>query len=89
MLWLGRLEKEHQQAYSAFNAAADHELETLLKRHTGKMAQDSFRRLYAGERKRLELLFAYFTQQHPCPLPELSAWLAEHGAELRRLLAER
>ena len=88
MLWVGRLEKEHAGAYSAFNAAADHELETLLKRHTGKMAQESFRRLYAGERKRLELFLAYFTQ-HPCPLPELSAWLAEHGAELRRLLAER
>jgi hypothetical protein len=64
-------------------------LETLLRRHPGKMAQDSFRRLFASDKKRLELLAAYFTEQYPCPLPELSAWLAQHGPELKRILAER
>ena len=88
MLCSARLEKEQPEAFLAFNAAADHELETLLKRHPGKMAQDSFRRVYQSDRKRLELLCAYFAH-NPCPLPELSAWLAEHGPELKRFLAER
>jgi hypothetical protein len=38
------------------------------------MAQDSFRRLFASDKKRLDLFVVYLT---------------EHGPELKRLFAER
>ena len=49
----------------------------MPQRFTGERAQASYRRLYAGEKKRLELFAAYFTI-NPCPIPELTAWLVEH-----------
>jgi hypothetical protein len=48
------------------------------------MAQDSYRRLYASDRKRLELLARYFAQ-HPCPLPDLAAWLARREVDIKAL----
>jgi hypothetical protein len=60
--------------HPAFSEAAAKELETLLGRHSGKMAQDSLRRLFASDKKRLDLFVVYLT---------------EHGPELKRLFAER
>jgi hypothetical protein len=88
MSWIGRLEKEAPEAFLAFTAHVERELEVLLKRHTGKMAQESFRKIYAGDKKRVELLAAYFTE-NSCPLPELSEWLREHPVrKLQALLAD-
>jgi hypothetical protein len=51
-------------------------------------AQETYRRLYASETKRLELFATYFSL-NPCLLPELSAWLAAHAAPTEQACRSR
>jgi len=88
MQWIGRLEKEAPEAFCAFCAQVERELQMVLGRFKGEKAQESYRRLYAEDKKRVELLLAYLTQ-NPCALlPELARWTAQSGPELKRLVSE-
>jgi hypothetical protein len=82
--WIGRMENEAPEAFLAFTAYVERELQTALGRFKAPRAQESYRQLYAGDKKRVELFARYFAQ-NPCPLPELAHWLGEHAAALKQL----
>jgi hypothetical protein len=71
------MEQEQPEAFAGFQASMKTELGQLLQRFNARAAQDSYRRLYAGEAKRLERFAAYFAT-NPCPLSAFTTWLALH-----------
>jgi hypothetical protein len=72
-----QMEQEQPDVFAGFVTSLESELSVLLHRFSARAAQESYRKLYAGEIKRLERFAAYFAT-NPCPLPALAAWLAEH-----------
>ncbi len=72
-----QMELEQPEAFSRFTAYLEGELHLMMQRFSARAAQESYRKLYSGEAKRLERFATYFAA-NPCPLPALAAWLVEH-----------
>jgi hypothetical protein len=75
--FVAQIEQEQPEAFANFLASFEAELGLLLQRFNARAAQDSYRKLYASETKRLERFAAYFAA-NPCPVPALATWLAAH-----------
>jgi hypothetical protein len=82
---MARMQSEHPEAFSAFNAHSERGLQKTLRTLRSEKGMENYRRVFEGEGARLKRFAEYF-RTHESPIPELRAWLDEHPEPTLRII---